>query len=198
MIHIFSRYHSPGELLDHALIELGVSLEANQVFRSMPDLRDLATRFVWWIGDEVRLPIITGTRGERIIHGSLVKALHWAFSYPFDGPVTVRNAQTLFAAGLLYSVQELPYLDILVDGKPWSYLDGRDLGDEQAAGAQITTMRRTGDPLGEPNPSTVRLLVLTRLYPDGGHLLLDIDLQSVLWPPWSIAPSDFDDDEDED
>lgn len=196
MIPFFSRYRSPADLLDHTLSEMGVGLEAGQLFQRMPMLRDLAERFVWHFGDEVRVPVV-GDKGPRLVDVSLAKALDWTFRYPLEGPVTTRGAQTLFASGLLFWVAEVPMIEIQVDGEPWSYVDGGDLGDELAAGSRITSARRQGDPEHDFNNSSVRLLVLTRLYPDGGHLLLDVELNDVLWPPWDME-LDEDDDEEHD
>lgn len=195
MISIFSRYRSPEQLLEHTLIEMGVALEAGHIFERMPMLRDLAERFVWHFGDEVRLPVV-GNKGPRLVDVSLAKALDWTVRCPIEGPVTLRGVQTLFAAGLLFSVAEVPFLEILVDGEPWSYLEGNNLGEELAAGAKIETVRGVQEPEHDFNNSSVRLLMLARLYPDGGHLMLDVELNDVLWPPWDMELDDDDEDED--
>lgn len=189
MTFIFSRYWSPKHLLDHTLGEMGVGLEANDYFRAMPMLRDLSERFVWRMSDRVQMPLIMD-QGPYLVNMCLDRALDWMTRGPPEGKLTHRLAHTYYAAGLFYSQAEVPYILIEVDGQEWSYMDGKDLCDYIKVGAVVKSSLRQDDPLDEVIGANVRMVTLAKLYPDGGHLLLDLDLTRVLWPKLKLAPED--------
>lgn len=187
MIHIFRRYHSSSEMLDHIVQETGYGVEFSHIFRAMPEMRDLSERLAWRIGDEVKIPLI-GLNGPGLASSCLTSGVTWLMeSDALTERAPLRDMQTAYAAGLMFLVPELARLQVSVDGLPWFIQDGEDLGACQARGALVTYTRSNEDTDG-PGMSGLRMLMLTRLYPDGGHLMLDVDLKQVLWPPASMHP----------
>lgn len=184
---IFSRYWSPEHLLNHTLGEMGLGLEASEYYRAMPMLRQLSERFVWRMSDRVQLPLIMD-QGPCLVNVCLERAFDWMTRGPPEGEITRRIAHTYYAAGLFYSQAEVPFILIEVDGEEWSYMDGEDLGDCVKQGCIVKSSLRQGDPDEEILGANVRMLTLAKLYPDGGHLLLDLDLTQVLWPKLKLAP----------
>lgn len=160
---------------------MGEALEAGQVFRAMPVLRDLTERLAWRLGDEVRLPLVAD-QGPRLIVACIATAMRWIEDCPIEGAVTLRKLQTAYAAGLLLQLRELPFIVIEVDGEPWSESEGEDLGAALARGARVTSAFIREEDDRDVNPMRVRLLMLTQLYPNGGHMLLDIDIGEVVEP----------------
>lgn len=187
MTFIFSHYRSADRLLDYTLGQMEFPLKMGAIFRVEPELRELTERLVWRISAEVELPTVTDRR-HHLIDECLAKAYEWYAATPLRRRLSPRELRTAFVAGLFQPMMNLPFLTITVDGNEWDYITGPDLGECVASGKVVASSERLDDPIGDFSNATVRMMVLTRLYPDGGHLLLDIDVNQVFWPPAWMDP----------
>ncbi len=187
MTFIFSHYRSPDRLLDHTLGQMEFPLKMGAIFRAEPQLRELAERLVWRLSAEVELPTLA-ERHHHLVDECLAKAYEWYSESPIRQRMSHREQRTAFAAGLFQPLMNLPFLTITVDGAEWDFITGPDLSECIARGQVVASCERLDDPTGDFSNATVRMMVLTRLYPDGGHLLLDIDVNQVYWPPAWMDP----------
>lgn len=188
MISIFRRYRSPRDLLEHLISQTEYGVEYGHIFRSMPVLQDISTRLVWRLGDAVEMPLAAGN-GPLLSLTCLLTGLEWiAESDALARRAPLRELQTLYTAGLFLRVPELFSLAVTVDGDPWDPMEGEDLGLLQGRGAQVRFRPARPPAQYDLTMTAQRLMMLTRLYPQGSHLQLDIDLKDILWPPPSYFP----------
>lgn len=188
---LFQRYGSPAALLDHLLLKIQAGNFDEEVLRPLPELREIAERYVWLVGDRLRLPLVKGG-GPIAAEAALVSAIDWlnlASNRWMDGAYALK---TVFAAGMLYNAPYLTHLAIEVDGQPWTLSTGTPMGELLGSGLEVMTTIRSD--LGERDTdgmSIGRLQILTRMYPHGTHLDLDLDLQQVVFPPLALVREVF-------
>ncbi|MCD9046931.1 hypothetical protein [Luteimonas sp. MHLX1A] len=195
MSRLFQRYSSPAAFLDHQLHAIQVAFLASEVFRQWPDLRQITERFCWMVGDRIRLPVVRGTGGPAAAE-CLVDAFSWLDTAPERWTLTASAAKSVFVAGLLYNAPYITHLNVQVDGQPWTITDGEPMCALLARGCHVDCDVRSDRGRADTDGMAAnRVLLLSRMYPDGGHMSLDLDLAFAVFPPHALMVDLFGSDE---
>lgn len=180
----------PADILASVLRKLRIASNAKLTFERFPQLGKAAEGFAWHLSERVTFPLYKGFPTQVALLELCIKCgFEWMY-FRLDQPgVSVRDVQTSFMAGMLYHAPEIVHVKVSIDGLQWDPFNDEALSDwlPRHPGALIET-RDTNDTDLERGDPEIRMALMSRMLPNGGVHLMEINLPQVLFPSELIQP----------
>lgn len=178
---------TPKDVLTHVLRRLGIAPQAKWTFERLPELEKAAEGLAWHFSDRLIYPFSRlAPNTVPLIDMCLIQAferLDEVLERSKTEAVTMREAQTAFLAGLFECTPEVVHVKVGTEKKSWDPFGTVALSEwlPRHPGAVIE-MRETDEERPNFEHRQIRLLMLTRVFPNGEAASINAALGEILTP----------------